>query len=116
MVDLEWAHAIAAVLGAVCGAAGSIFMGGWRLGRIEARLERKITEAEKRIETKLMEEAQVFDETLKGLRQKINDVEKDGLLRYLPKDEFNDFRQEYRQDMARIFDKLDHPPHGRRSS
>lgn len=103
MVDLEWAHALAAIGGAAAGAAGGIFAGGWRLGRIEGRLKEHFQEAiamsERRIEDKVEEARESFDETLKGLRQKINDVELQSEKRYLPKDEFNDFRAEYREDM-----------------
>jgi hypothetical protein len=41
------------------------------------------------------------------LRQKINDVELDSERRFLPKQEFHDFREEYRENTNRIFDKLD---------
>jgi len=103
MAGLEWAHAIAAILGVLFGAAGGIFAGGWRLGRIEGRLklnfQEAITVSEKRIEDKVDEARVSFDETLKGLRQKINDVELNAERRFLPKDDFYDFRDEYREDM-----------------
>lgn len=102
-MNLEWAHAFAAIIGAVFGMVGSIFTGGWRLGRIESRLklhfEQAMNESERRIEEKLEEGRQAYDETLKGLRQKINDVELDTERRFVAKDDFNDFREEYREDM-----------------
>lgn len=102
-MNLEWGHAFAAIVGALFGAISSIFTGGWRLGRIEPRLklhfEQAISESEKRIEEKVDQARDAFDETLKGLRQKINDVELNSEKRFLPKEEFNDFRQEYREDM-----------------
>lgn len=111
MAGLEWAHAVAAILGAMFGAVGSIFTGGWRLGRIESRLklhfQQAINESEKRIEDKVDSATGAFDETLKGLRQKINDVELDTERRFLLKGDFNDFREEYRENTNRIFDKLD---------
>ena len=114
MAGLEWAHAAAAIIGAMFGAAASIFTGGWRLGRIESRLklhfQEAINESEKRIEEKVERAGSNFDETLKGLRQKINDVELDTERRFLLKDSFDDFREEYREDIRRIFDKLDHLP------
>lgn len=106
MADLEWAHAIAALLGAVGGAAGGIFAGGWRLGRIEGRLklsfQAHINESEKRIEDKVEQARDAFDETLKALRQKINDVELGTERNFVPKNDFEDFRKEYREDMRDI--------------
>lgn len=100
---LQWAQAIAALIGALIGAAGGIFAAGRLLGRIESRLELKfksaVDESEKRLEEKVIESTQAFDETLKGLRQKINDVELDAERRFLPKEEFVDFRAEYREDI-----------------
>lgn len=117
VVELEWAHAVVAVLGAVAGAASGIFAGGWRLGRIESRLklsfQQAITDSEKRLEAKVDEERHAFDETLRALRQKINDVEMGAEKRFLQKEDFAEFRQEYRDDMKRIFDKLDSLPRGR---
>ena len=100
---MEWAHAIAAILGVLFGAAGGIFAGGWRLGKIEGRLKLNFKEAlamsEQRIEDKVDSARESFDETLKGLRQKINDVELDTEKRFVAKHDFNDFREEYREDM-----------------
>ena len=101
-MDIQWMHAAAGILGALCGAIGGIFVGGYRVGKIEGKLTLSIAESEKRIEDKVDIATAAFDETLKGLRQKINDVEKDALLRYLPKEEFNDFRGEYREDIREL--------------
>jgi hypothetical protein len=107
-MNFEWLHAV--VAGALVGAASGIFAGGWRLGRIEGRLKLNFQEAiavsEKRIEEKVDEARKSFDETLKGLRQKINDVELDSERRFLPKDDFNDFRDEYREDMRDLKDMI----------
>lgn len=106
MAGLEWAHAVAAIAGAVIGAVSAIFMGGVRFGRMESRLklhfQTAIAGCEKQIEAKVEEARKSFDETLKGLRQKINDVELDAEKRFLQKEEFNDFRQEYREDMREL--------------
>lgn len=102
-MDLQWAHAVAAILGVVAGGASGIFSAGWWMGRIEARMklhfQKSVTDSEKRIEDKVEQVAVGFDETLKGLRQKINDVELDAERRFLLKNDFNDFREEYREDM-----------------
>jgi hypothetical protein len=100
---LEWVHYAIGIISAAVGAAAGIFSGGWRLGRIEGRLklnfQEAITMSEQRIEQKLEEARTSFDETLKGLRQKINDVELDTVKTFVAKGDFDDFRQEYREDM-----------------
>jgi hypothetical protein len=108
---IDWMHAAIGGAGVVIGAITSIFTAGWRLGRIESRMKLNFQEAiamsEKRIEDRVEAARGSFDETLKGLRQKINDVELNSERRFLPKEEFNDFREEYRENTNRIFDKLD---------
>jgi hypothetical protein len=103
MNAVQWAQAVSAMLGALIGAVGGLFTAGWRLGRMEARLkldfEHGRAAMEKRLESKVDDAQRAFDETLKGLRQKINDVELESERRFLLKDDFNDFREEYRQDM-----------------
>lgn len=114
MINLEWAHLIIGALGAIAGAAGGIFIGGWRLGRIEGRLKlhfkEAIEESESHIEGKLEQARQGFDDTLKGLRQKINDVELNSERRFFLRDDFKNFLEEYRDNTNRIFEKLDNLP------
>lgn len=102
-MNLEWAHLIIGLLGVIGGAAGGIFAGGWRLGRIESRLklsfQNSISDCEKRFEEKVDQATAAFDETLKGLRQKINDVELDAVKNFVAKRDFGEFREEYREDM-----------------
>lgn len=101
--DFQWVQAISALLGAFIGLVGGIFSVGRHLGRMESRLKldlvKSLGETEKRIEDNVQQSQNAFDETLKGLRQKINDVELGSEKRFLPKEEFGDFRQEYREDM-----------------
>ena len=102
-MNFEWAHLIIAALGALCGAGGAIFVGGWRAGRAEGRLmlsfQTAISESETKIEEKVDLARESFDETLKGLRQKINDVELNSERSFVAKGDFDDFRKEYREDM-----------------
>ena len=102
-MNWEWLHAAVAAAGFAVGALGTAFTGGWRLGRIEERLKLHFRESlfgvEKQFEDKLDQASNTFDETLKALRQKINDVELDSERRFLPKAEFSDFREEYREDV-----------------
>lgn len=118
MIDLEWAHALAAVVGAAAGACSAIFMSGWRLGKIEGRLNlnfnTSIAASEKRIEDKVEQARMAFDETLKGLRQKINDVELETERTFLPKGDFDDFRKEWREDIRDIKTRIDNIPTSRK--
>jgi hypothetical protein len=117
MMNLEWAHVIIGAVSAIAGGAAGLIAGVWRVARIEGSLKlqfRKDLEmSERRIETKVDEARGSFDETLKGLRQKINDVELDTERRFLPKESFDDFREEYRGDIRRVFERLDHLPRAR---
>jgi hypothetical protein len=103
MVDLEWAHVVIGGVSAAVGAAGGLIAGVWRVAHIEQDLRKEfsqdIAEATHELGMKLTDLAGQFDETLKGLRQKINDVELDGVKNFVAKPDFDDFRKEYREDM-----------------
>lgn len=105
-MNLEWAHVVIGLLGVLGGAGGGIFAGGWRLGRIESRLKlhlkEKLDDCERRFEDKVDRSVEAFDETLKGLRQKINDVELDAVRNFVAKKDFTEFREEYREDMREV--------------
>lgn len=96
---MEWVHAVAAIIAVLLSSAGTIFACGRWVGRSEERLKTEIAEARIEIEDKVDSATKAFDETLKGLRQKINDVELHAERRFLPRDDFNEFRDEYREDM-----------------
>jgi len=130
MADWDWVkNTLQAIVPLMTGAAG-LFLGTWQAGkksgRQEAELEAKIKtdlkkDTENKIEalrvemkTSLAEATEGPEEFIKSvgdtfsaLRQKINDVERDGLIRFLPKDDFTDFLKEYREDQRRTDDKLD---------
>jgi len=110
MINLEWAHVIFAGGGAIVGAVGGLIAGVWKVAHIEQDLRRDfgqdIAEATHEVGEKLSELASQFDETLKGLRQKINDVELETERRFLPKGDFDDFRNEYREDMRDLKDSI----------
>lgn len=114
MSDLSDASTATGLIGTAFGVVVGIFTAGWRFAKIEGRLTEQfrvdLEKAENEIEEKVKESTQTFDETLKGLRQKINDVELNSEKRFLQKEEFADFRAEYRQDIRRIFAKLENLP------
>jgi hypothetical protein len=81
-----------------------------KLQLVQERLEERVSEAEHGIESKVETALQQMGETMRGVREKINSVELDSERRFMPKGNFDDFRKEYREDMKRIFDRLDRLP------
>src|SRR5258705_4808396 len=105
-MNWEWAHiAVTILVGAMSGIAGLV-AGTWKVAHIEQDIRRdfaeEIAKAIQTREQRLVELAEQFDETLKGLRQKINDVELATYRGFASKPEFDNFRTEYRQDMRDI--------------
>ena len=100
---IDWQHALYVFVG---GAAGGIFglvAGIWRMARFEPELRKDITqeiaEATHELHEKIDDEVGHFDETLRGLREKINDVELHIERKFVGKEDFNSFREEWREDM-----------------
>lgn len=83
-----------------------------KLQLVQERLEERVSEAEHGIESKVETALQQMGETMRGVREKINVVELEAERRFMPKESFDDFRREYREDMKRIFDRLDRLPAG----
>lgn len=128
--DWDWVKSAAqAVAPLITGLVG-LFVGTWRAGKKQGEQEEKAKtqfkddlarETDAKIEgLKLEMRTAVADaldsnetfiqsvgDTFAALRQKINDVERDGLIRFLPKDDFTEFLKEYREDQRRTDDKLD---------
>lgn len=112
MGDMEWLYRLAGpVIGALAGLAGGLYGAGRqsaeREQKIKDELRAEMKSIGKDVETQIEKSQGEFGETLHGLRQKINDVELGAERRYLPKDDFKEFRDEYRENTNRIFDKLD---------
>lgn len=125
----DWAHGLSALIGAIFGVGSTIGTLVYRAGgreptlradfhktvvEAEKRLEEKVDAAEARAEEKMTSAAHQFAETLRGLRQKINDVEHGAIA----KEDFHRFRQEdlqaaerrrqeNREDFARLERKID---------
>ena len=110
-VDFDWVHMIVGGISAVAGAAGGLVAGIWRIAHIEHDLrrdfEQEVAEATHELGEKLDNLSNQFDETLKGLRQKINDVELYTEREFMSKDGFDEFRREFREDMKSLNEKLD---------
>src|SRR6266436_1905528 len=121
-MSVEWVHIALIVDGWMVGAAVGIISGTWKFASTVARMDRDIrkefSDREARLyekiagaiadrEAKLSELSYQFDETLKALRQKINDVELSTSKYFVAKGEFDDFRSEFRVDMRDLKSKID---------
>ena len=102
-MTFEWVHIAASILSAALGGVAGLVAGTWKIAHIEQDIRKDFAEEiAKRVqerEERLNELAVQFDETLKALRQKINDVELYTVRDFLKTREFDDFRTEYREDM-----------------
>lgn len=129
MADLEWQHvALQGGLSLLSGA-GGMFFGIWKWGRRSAKQEQavkddynaKIDELREQSRKSMADYVKVaddkndllvdqFKETFDGIRRQIDDHKLETERFFFRKEDFNSFREEYRQDMRRIFDKLDNMP------
>jgi len=102
-MNLEWAHVIIGGISATIGAAGGLVAGVWKVAHIEQDLRKDfsqdIAEAAHELAQQIAKVTDQFDETLRGLRQKINDVELNTERTFVSKPLFEEFRKEYREDM-----------------
>ena len=105
-VNIDWLHLIYVVIGGLVGGISGLFAGIWRMARFEPELRRDITqeiaEATHDLAEKIDNETGHFDETLRGLRQKINEVELHIERKFVGKEDFNSFREEWREDMREL--------------
>jgi len=121
-MSVEWVHIALIVAGWMIGAAVGLITGTWKFASTVAKMDRDIrkefSDREARLyekiagaiadrEAKLSELAFQFDETLKALRQKINDVELSTSKYFVAKGEFDDFHSEFRVDMRDLKSKID---------
>jgi hypothetical protein len=111
MKSVELVNVIIGISSMFFGVIGGLVAGVWRLARIEGRLKlyihNSIAAYENKFEERLDSAVNSFDETLKGIRQKVNDVEMDSLRQYVMKDDFNEFRAEYREDIRELKNNID---------
>jgi hypothetical protein len=101
--NIDWLHIIFVVVGGAVGGISGLVAGIWRMARFEPELRRGITqeiaEATHELEERIENETGHFDETLRGLREKINTLELHIERKFVDKEDFNDFRKEWREDM-----------------
>lgn len=129
MADTEWGKlALEAGVSLVSGL-GGLLIGAWKWGRKGAKAEQTVKDDYEGKIGALREQTRVsmddrekanddrndllvaqFKESFDGIRRQIDENRLDTEKHFLRKDDFKDFREEYRQDMRRIFDKLDSLP------
>ncbi len=127
MADINWTQVVASAGAATLTGIGGLLLGIWRWGRSSAEQEHaieddydaKIDALREMIRTDMAtfekaatdrndELAGQFREAFAGLRRQIDMHELHVEQRFLPRDDFRDFRKEYREDKGRMFEKLDH--------
>lgn len=129
MADWDWVKTVTQAAAPLLTGIAGLFIGTWKAGRQsgkhEAEIEAKIKadvakETDSKIEGLKVEMriavADALDgnetfiksvgDTFSALRQKINDVELESERRFLPKDDFNNFLKEYREDMRDLKDMI----------
>ncbi len=117
----EWTNVIIGLVSLIFGGLGGLIGGVWRVAKIEGHLklyfkknldqfETKSDETDRKLEDKMDRTINAFGETVRALREKINLVEKDMIQNYVAKEDFNDFRIEYREDMRDLKKKIEQIP------
>lgn len=129
MADWNWEHAAVDAAIAVVSGFGSALFTAWKWGRGSAAREHKVKEDYDGKIDNLREEMRAshaeyekaatarndllveqFKESFEGLRRQMDENRFDTEKRFLPKEDFSDFRKEYREDIRAIFEKLDRLP------
>lgn len=95
----DWWHALSGMVGATVGAGSTLLTWIIRAARMEPTIRAEIVAAEQRVEQKIDDKIESemghFRETLAGIREKINEVERETL----PREEFREFLQQQREDL-----------------
>lgn len=102
-MSLEWVNVLIAIVGVIVGGLSGLIAGVWRVARIDQGVRndvnQQVSELRREMTEKVALVADQFAETLRGLRQKINDVELQTHKNFVSKSDFSEFREEYRDDM-----------------
>lgn len=102
-MNWDWLNGVFGAVGAMIGAGIALATSVWRIARIDSEIRKDLTqefaEAMQELGLKVEKAGHEFDETLRGLREKINSVELDAYKNFVAKSDFDDFRREYREDM-----------------
>lgn len=129
MADWNWEHAAVEVGVAVVSWFGSALFTAWKFGRSGAKHDQNVKDdydgkidalrEQMRTSHASYEKAatarndllvEQFKESFDGIRRQIDDNKLDTEKHFLRKEDFGDFRKEYREDVRAIFEKLDRIP------
>ncbi|WP_316176277.1 hypothetical protein [Bradyrhizobium sp. SZCCHNRI1073] len=95
----DWWHALSGMVGATIGAGSTLLTWIIRAARMEPTIRAEIVAAEQRVEQKIDDKIESemghFRETLNGIREKINEVEREAL----PREDFKEFLRQHREDL-----------------
>lgn len=119
--DIDWPHIALQAGTSLVSAIGGLLVGVWRWGRASAEREQRMKdefdakvatlgeqlrtsmlEVEKGAERRLDLLVEQFKESFAGLRRQIDDDRLHTEQRFMRKDDFKDFREEYREDMREV--------------
>jgi hypothetical protein len=97
--EFAWWIALSGMVGATVGAGSTLLTWIIKAARMKPTIQAEIIAAEKRVETKIDDrigsEMGHLRETLSGIREKINEVERESL----PREEFKEFMRQHREDV-----------------
>lgn len=129
MADWNWEHAAVEAGISLLSGVGGLLLGVWRWGRNSAEHEQTIKDDYNAKIDKLRDDmnashqayeksatarndllVEQFKESFDGIRRQIDDNKLDTEKHFLRKEDFGDFRKEYREDIRAIFEKLDRIP------
>lgn len=129
MADWNWEHLAVEAGVSLLSGVGGLILGVWRWGRNSAKHERKVEDDYNAKIDKLRDDMNIshqayekaatarndllveqFKESFDGIRRQIDENKLDTEKHFLRKEDFGDFRKEYREDIRAIFEKLDRLP------
>lgn len=129
MADTDWTRIAIEVAGWAGSSLVGLVVGAWRGGRrsavhdqrVKDDYTRKIDDLREQMRTSMAQyEKQAtarnellveqFKESFEGIRRQIDDNHLYAERRFMPREDFKDFREEYREDMRNLNDKLDRLP------
>jgi len=118
MADADWGHIAVSAGSSLLSGLGGLLFGIWRWGRRSAQHDQRVRSDYDTKISGLREETRnsmasyeksatarndslvdQFKESFEGIRRQLDEHRLDTEKRFLPKDDFRDFRDEYREDM-----------------
>lgn len=121
MADTEWARLALGAATSLLSGLGGLLVGVWRAGRKSAEHDHIVKQREQTLKDELMERTneiekaserrldllvEQFKESFVGLRRTIDDDRLRNEQTFLRKEDFRDFREEYRQDIRDIKESI----------